>query len=83
MCGMGVTGTFILIALPNVCQRIGIHGEGLLLCLGVFSLGLGMALMSVVCVWFIQLFQSRYHSNQFKSFSNRIQIVFNITFKSL
>jgi len=45
LCGMGVIGTCILIALPGICKRLGSIGEGLLLCVGVFSLALGMALM--------------------------------------
>lgn len=46
LCGMGVLGTIILISLPEVCKKIGKeYGEGMLLCLGVFSLGLGLALM--------------------------------------
>jgi len=45
LCGLGVLGTGILIALPFVCKRLGAIGEGLLLCLGVFSLAVGMVLM--------------------------------------
>lgn len=45
LCGLGVLGTGILIALPSVCKRLGTIGEGLLLCVGVFSLAIGMVLM--------------------------------------
>jgi len=45
LCGMGVLGTGILIALPHMCKRLGTIGEGLLLCVGVFSLALGLILM--------------------------------------
>lgn len=45
LCGLGVLGTGILIALPSVCKRLGAIGEGLLLCVGVFSLAFGMILM--------------------------------------
>lgn len=42
LCGLGVLGTGILMALPAISKSI---GEGILLCVGVFSLALGMALM--------------------------------------
>jgi len=45
LCGLGVMGTGILMALPYVCKQFGTIGEGLLLCVGVFSLAFGLALM--------------------------------------
>jgi hypothetical protein len=45
LCGLGVLGTGILMALPSICKQLGMMGEGLLLCLGVFSLAFGLALM--------------------------------------
>jgi len=45
LCGLGLLGTGILIALPSICKQLGTIGEGLLLCVGVFSLALGLTLM--------------------------------------
>jgi len=45
LCGMGVVGTLVLIALPFLSKRMGKSGEGVLLCVGVFSLAFGMILM--------------------------------------
>jgi len=46
LCGLGVLGTGILITLPRLSKALGATmGEGLLLCLGVFSLAFGMLLM--------------------------------------